>query len=224
MLIERISCHHTGHLPNSAIDKRTRPVCPELEQKIIYWIQLGVKTDVILINAHKWAHSNGHYDIEDSAFIVTPSDIQNIRKKHLRTVHFDENDSLSVHKMATETYHEDVVLYQQYEFGENPLILVLQTKEMKEDLSKSTSKMIFMDATNSVNKYGFPLWSLLVANEFGRGVPVAHIIASQESTAVLAKALTALKHNCGFKPRFVYMKWFYLRGCICTFAIYQRIH
>ena len=201
VLIERVNGNHVGHILDSGPDKAIRQVCPELEQKIRSWIELGVKSDVILVNSHRWARENGVYDIEDAQFVVTPSDIKNIRKKYLRSVRFDENDSTSLHNMVTETFKGDVIYYQRYIFGEQPLILVLQSDEMKQDLSECSSKMIFMDATNGVNKYGYPLWSILVANKFGRGVPVAHIIASSETEDIIATALSALKTKVGLNPR-----------------------
>ena len=157
----------------------------------------------MLVQAHKRALSNGHYDLEDGSYIVTPADIKNIRKKYLRSIRTDDSDAVSLDKLVTDTYKDQVLLYQTYVHLTQPLILVLQPEEMREDLSKCTSRTVFMDATNSVNKYGYPLWSLLVVSEFGCGVPVAHIIASEETEKVIRVALTALKDKTELNPRFV---------------------
>ncbi|XP_067222250.1 uncharacterized protein [Chanodichthys erythropterus] len=58
-----------------------------------------------------------------------------------------------------------------------------------------------MDATHGVNQYGFPLFTLVVRDSHGHGIPVAYIILGNEKQATLQLALEKLKPTFSVAPR-----------------------
>ncbi|EFN58954.1 hypothetical protein CHLNCDRAFT_50501 [Chlorella variabilis] len=46
-------------------------------------------------------------------------------------------------------------------------------------------RLVFMDATFGVNKYGYPLYALVVQDESGRGVPVSFMVCSSDTAEVV---------------------------------------
>ncbi len=192
-IIERLKDSHTGHDPSECVDKHKSPIDPELKQLIRKWLKIGVRPENVWTLAIQWAEERGHLDVHDRRYYVTPQDVKNIRDCLLRETRMDKNDAVSVEKLLTTEYKEETVFYQNYEKNRKPFIAVLQSDSMKENMKKYGQSTVFMDATNSVNQYSFPLYTLLVKDEFGRGKPVAHIIVSDESQDTLILALTKLR-------------------------------
>ena len=58
-------------------------------------------------------------------------------------------------------------------------------------------KFVAVDATHSTTKYGFKLITLMVKDESGRGVPVAHCISDKEDTNALHVFFKELRKKCG---------------------------
>lgn len=61
--------------------------------------------------------------------------------------------------------------------------------------------VLFMDATNSVTQYGYPLFVICCRDEAGYGVPVAFIITSSEEEQVLVTALKHFRETTNICPR-----------------------
>ncbi len=81
------------------------------------------------------------------------------------------------------------------------LIIVLQTELMRENLKNHGSNIVFFDATHCVNQYSFPLFTLLVRDGHGHGLPVAYIITSSETQETLKLALQKLRPVFPKPPR-----------------------
>jgi hypothetical protein len=64
-----------------------------------------------------------------------------------------------------------------------------------------------MDAVFGTTKYGYPVLTLVVRDEFGHANPVAMCITSQENSNVWAEFLNEALHTAGLDP------------CSCTFMI-----
>ncbi len=192
-IVETYSGLHSGHDVTHDSDCHHSTIDPELKAKIMEWLQIGIKPMSAWMLAIKWAGDNGHTDINDRAFFPTPNDVKNIRDGILKKTQLDKDDATSVDEMLKSLYESDVIFYQRYEKGKSPFVAVLQSEAMKENFRKYGSSTVYMDATNSVNSYGFPLFSLLVKDKHGRGVPICHIIVSDEDQATLTLALKKLR-------------------------------
>lgn len=71
---------------------------------------------------------------------------------------------------------------------------------MKDNLQEYGRYIVFMDATHGVNQYGFPLFTLLVRDSHGHGIPVAFIILGIEKQDTLQLALEELKPTFSVPP------------------------
>ncbi|XP_076144083.1 uncharacterized protein LOC143126043 [Alosa pseudoharengus] len=90
---------------------------------------------------------------------------------------------------------EHVLFYQPYTSYQE-LIILLQS-----NLDKYGKQLVFVDTTHCVNQYDFPLLTLLVRDDHGRGVPVAYAIVSNECQSTLEKALAQLSKQFLCPPR-----------------------
>ena len=106
--------------------------------------------------------------------------------------------------MVTGELSSHILCYQQYVCGQQPLILALQNETMKHATESYGRNMVFIDATGQTNMYGFPLWTLLVMDYHGKGLPVGYIIASKETEALLTVALHRFRSSWKFCPRLVF--------------------
>ena len=192
-LVETYSGLHSGHDVASDQDCHHSTIDEELKEKIVEWFGMGIKTMSVWMLAIKWAGDNGHTDINDRKYFPTPNDVKNIRDKVLKQTQMHPDDATSVDEILNSLYQSDVIFYQQYQQGKSPFVAVLQSKEMKTNFERYGSSTVFLDATNSVNSYGFPLFTLLVKDQYGRGVPICHIIVSDEDQATLTLALKKLR-------------------------------
>ena len=61
---------------------------------------------------------------------------------------------------------------------------------------KNASKIVCLDSTHCTNKYKFKLITLMVQDEFGKGYPVAFLIASNEDEQSLYYFFEAIKSRC----------------------------
>ena len=69
----------------------------------------------------------------------------------------------------------------------------MQTEFQLEMLIQQGRSIVRVDATHCVTKYKLLLVTVLVADQFGEGLPVAFPIRSNETEETLIKFFTALK-------------------------------
>jgi len=79
---------------------------------------------------------------------------------------------------------------------DNLFLLGIQTKEQRDCLKTFANKIVCVDATHCTNQYGSQLLNLVVPDEFGKGYPVAHFIATRTDEQVLRFFFSAIKDNC----------------------------
>ena len=192
IILMRVNERHCGHDLDDVTDKHVNPINPILQTKIRKWLELGVKPDVILIQAHKWALENGYENVHDREYYVTPDDIKNIRKSFMISQQLDKNDAVSVQGLLSR-HKNNVIYYKEFISGKQDFILVIMTEKMQQRYVEYGKKVIYIDSTANTNDYGFPLCSLIVQDRFGRGVPAVHIICSTENQGSLITALEAVK-------------------------------
>ena len=73
------------------------------------------------------------------------------------------------------------------------LIIVICTQHQREILKLYGSRLVMLDFTGGVLKYGYPLGAIAIKNVMGKGEPVAFIISSGESAEVVTKCLEILQ-------------------------------
>ena len=61
----------------------------------------------------------------------------------------------------------------------------------------ANSHVVCVDSTHKTNGYDFPLITVLVADEFGEGYPVAWCISNREDKVVLIAFFEKLSEMCG---------------------------
>lgn len=203
IIVQRTSKEHNGHNATFEQEGHFQTVCPDLVKQIEEWISLGVKPDIILLEAHKWSRSHGHTNLNNRQYFVTPKDIENIRTCLVRQSHLDKDDAVSSAKLLTSHLKDNVVFFQPFSHKKD-LIIILQTPNMRENLHRHGKNIIFLDATHCVNQYNFPLYTLAIRDDHGHGVPVAFIVTSNEKEATLEIALQQLRRVCPTAPRYVY--------------------
>ncbi|KAI7790214.1 putative metabotropic glutamate receptor 7, partial [Triplophysa rosa] len=165
---KRIFTQHNGH-DSSEEDGHFQQIHPQLVDQIKKWITLGVKPDVILLQANEWSRAQGEANYHSREYFVTPEDIHNIRTTLLRGKHLDKDDCKSTDKLLlTGPFKDDVIFYQPLG-KDHDLIIVLQTELMRKDIQDHGSNIVFFDATHCVNQYSFPLFTLLVRDDHGHG-------------------------------------------------------
>lgn len=90
-------------------------------------------------------------------------------------------------------------------------MLVLSTPFLTRMLKTFGSRLVFMDATYGMIKYGYPLISIVVRDEYTNAVPVAFCIADHEDAATYEEFLRTVAevilNSFLFSPNF---KLFYL--------------
>lgn len=63
VIVQRTFSHHNDHDPQSQEDGHFQRICPEIITQIKERISLGVKPDIILLQAHTRSRSQGHSDL-----------------------------------------------------------------------------------------------------------------------------------------------------------------
>ena len=143
---------HSGHTPGDEGDKHLNNICLELKAKLFDYIKLGVKPDMILVHAHKWAQSNGHTDLHDRAFYVTPDDIANLTKQWRNKQQLHPNDSQSTHALLNPEngkFKDSTIYYQEWT-PDQPFIAVLQDGSMYKDMLEQCRSICFFEAMHQV--------------------------------------------------------------------------
>lgn len=200
VIVERIYNIHSGHDPTSSSEGHSEKISQELVKHIQDLISLGVKPDTILLKSHECSKEQGHTDVNNRAYFVTPKDIENIRTCMIRKNQQHKDDANSTTQLLEGPFKDCVIFYQPYS-PQTDLVIVLQTPSMRDHLQEYGRDIVFMDATHGVNQYGFPLFTLVVRDSHGHGIPVAYIILGNEKQATLQLALEKLKPTFSVAPR-----------------------
>ncbi|PKK75273.1 hypothetical protein RhiirC2_863342 [Rhizophagus irregularis] len=85
----------------------------------------------------------------------------------------------------------------------NPFICIIQTQEMRNSCKKINWDMCCLDATGSTNQYRWLLYSIIIGDEGGHGIPLAFMITSWESHEPITKFFEVLHITNGiaFSPK-----------------------
>ena len=122
------------------------------------------------LNERAAAMNGGSLEAASNArFSITPEQVYALGKQLRRENGFSlATDAAAVAALVAKYNRLGCVpLYQPYKEGgdrapEQPLVLVLQTPFQARMLEQFGRRVVFLDATGSTNKYGYPLYALVV--------------------------------------------------------------
>jgi MULE transposase domain len=131
--------------------------------------------------------------------------VENVRKRMLAKTRLDKNDVMAVEKLVKEL-GSDIVLYHHPQKSEGDIIiehlrLAICTQVQRSMVKEFGKEMIFMDAVFGLSRYGFPMLTLVVRDEFGHGFPAAYCITSTEDSAVWQEFLLAVLKEADLDPK-----------------------
>lgn len=99
VIVERLYTIHSGHDPSSSSEGHLENISQELVKHIQDLISLGVKPDTILLKSREWSKEQGHTDLNNRAYFVTPKDIENIRTCMIRKNQQHKDDATSTSRL-----------------------------------------------------------------------------------------------------------------------------
>jgi len=195
---------HMGHTPGEGEDWQWTGMPGELLAPATELLRAGLTPTQAQVELQKRAAA-GEYGpaAAAKAQFVSGSHIRNLKKKLLSESRVDANDVKAVKKLV-EAAGDDILYYceQEVEDGEvrANLRLAICPRFGREQLARSGRRLIFMDAVYGTTKYGYPMLTLVVRDEFGHACPVAMCIASAETADIWVEFLTAVLQSAGLDP------------------------
>ena len=142
--------------------------------------------------------------------LVTKQDIHNVKRQYnIDGMQRHRNDHTSVQAWVEECKTMDynpIVIFKQQgieqgeeidDVGEKDFLLGIQTEFQRDMLINFGNRVICMDTTYNTNMYDFHLITLLVLDEFGKGLPVLWAITNREDSSVLVQLLTHVQQRTG---------------------------
>lgn len=206
----RLIAEHNGH-SFAPEEGKVNNIDSELVSYIEYLSLQGQTVSDIIVKVGEWSKGRGHNDMRDRRFFPTPEDIAYHRRRTLAKTRLDANDASSVQKMCQGTIKDDILFFQNLsEAHQQPLIIVIQTNFMKDQLEKfAQNSTIFVDASyRGITSYGYAFYAVIARNDHGHGVPVAYVLTSKEDVQTLTLAFNKIKDasraNHQFIPRYVF--------------------
>ncbi|KAB0792267.1 hypothetical protein PPYR_14226 [Photinus pyralis] len=140
--------------------------------------------------------------------LITKKDIYNIKKSFQIDIvdglrHSD--DATSVALWVKECDKNNPVRFfkpqgsDDLEYGLNisDFCLIIMNSFQSDTLTKYASKFVCIDGTHGTNPYDFELTTVLVADEFGEGMPVAFMICNRKDTATYELFFNVIKNSSG---------------------------
>jgi hypothetical protein len=126
-----------------------------------------------------------------------------VQKVRRRGKALAKTDAAAVQHLVEGRYSEYVVHYQAYQperagpagdtLPEEPFTLVMAHLFQLRMLRAFGQQLVHLDATGGTNKNGFPLYCVLVVDEWGNGVPAGYMVTSSEGADVVTVFLQQLK-------------------------------
>ena len=157
-------------------------VCHEIKNEIKILIDIGIPDQRILRDLRK-----AYPDT-----LITLQDIANVRSNHCtNVVEFSKNDKVSC-QLYAQNYPDKIKLI---ECTDEKIVIIIQTQFQKDLLSQSNEDSVFgLDSTHCTTRYGFFLSNLhIIMRPNTPGIPVAHMVSSDEKGDTVKQFLNFLK-------------------------------
>ena len=171
-------------------------------REIAVKIREGVQRDRILDDIRQSVAEDLHRH-----HLTDRKDINNIEKAYgLDHIRRHMNDLQSVLAWIEEWKQDDEsnpILF--YKLQGEKAVVAVQTPLQKHMLQQFASNGVCCDTTHGTNAYDFSLTTLLVADEFGKGFPVAWCLSNHEDFTTMLIFFNEIRKNCGVQHSVFFM-------------------
>ncbi|XP_050517553.1 uncharacterized protein LOC126892122 [Diabrotica virgifera virgifera] len=163
-------------------------------------------------------------DIRESAPSGEMERVHLIEKKDLNNIVRDfsigyttkrhKNDAVSVQLWvkAMQLLENNPVLFyknseEDYEgvFDKNDFVLIIMTEFQKKSLISFGQDKICIDGTHGLNQYGFQLYTVVIVDEYGSGVPAAFCFSNRSDETLFQHFFQCIKDSVGLLSANVFM-------------------
>lgn len=160
----------------------------EIKQEVLFCFQQGWSFIAVRENLKL----RNDFNRRDS--LITDREIRRIENEYEKTKYaLNENDVLSTIEWAKRLEDTKQFLY----FDPKPSSFELAfVTNIGRSVIKKCNKLICLDSTHQTTAYNYSLFSIVTQNEYGHGVPVAHLICRNSKTETIKKFLLAFKEIC----------------------------
>lgn len=182
---------HYFHYPGSGEDKKYLPLTRENREQIAALLELGLKPMDIrsrLNDCARFALMKGppEQSLMDSlrrSRHITLDDVNNVRRTLQEQCKLASSDVKAVELLVERIRTMDgYVVHYTRDAEMGTMQLILSTPFQLRMLRTFGKELVFADAAYGVNKYGYPLQTLLVRDDHGNGVPIAFSITHTENS------------------------------------------
>lgn len=150
--------------------------------------------------------------------LIEKKDLNNIKRDFCidRTYKLHDNDAISVRLLVQslrEKGNKETILFYK-EVGEscskgiletNDFVLIIMTEFQESQLLEFGSQKICIDGTHGLNSYSFQLYTIMVVNSYGSGIPVAFCFSNRADTKLFRLYFDCIKSRTGLIKPDVFM-------------------
>ena len=196
VLVEYFTCH------NNTVNLCHLIMPENIRSSIAMKLQEGVSVDKIIDQIRDTILGLGRESL------ATKQDIRSIaRSFNVEGISKHPSDAISanlwVQELRSAEQFGPVVLYKPQGiepvtnsmFGKDDFVLIIKTPFQRDMMRKFGNCAICIDSTHGTNQYSFPLTTIIVIDEYGKGVPIAWMVSNHEDTNVLTKFFKHLKER-----------------------------
>ncbi|XP_050501349.1 uncharacterized protein LOC126881240 [Diabrotica virgifera virgifera] len=130
------------------------------------------------------------------------------------TIKRHKNDAVSVQlwvKAMQLLENNPVLFYKNSEeddevvFDKNDFVLIIMTEVQKKSLISFCQDKICIDGTHGLNQYGFQLYTIVIVEEYGSGVPAAFCFSNRSDETLFQHFFQCIKDSVGLLSPNVFM-------------------
>ena len=207
-----IHSKHTGHKEGSSGDLLWLPTHPTVVQAIAHYARSGVSRRAM----YNLVHNVGSKVVKelglevqsdlDARFFPSGRRISNLVDATERSLRLDNVDQNAVEKLADALNKENTkncIFQRSSGMDGRRALFVYQSDFQKHMMQRYGDVLCCLNATYKTNKYGYPLFLVVVITNHMHGMPVGMFFVEEETTEMITTALAALAHwNPNWKPMY----------------------
>lgn len=200
-----------------------------------------------IVCQRQWAEKDQFPILENARRDIGIADIERISTRLIKGNKLDENDITATECHIDHLEKKGAILWRQKQVVQRSTTNKSKFEVVKhfevgimtdfgaEMLRRRGNEMVFLDATSGLNKYGYPMITLLVVDEFREVVPVAFAIVGSENKITVAKFLELVRNKVGGdfqfntvmmdqgKAQIAACKQLNIKYLLCCFHLYQDL-
>ncbi|KAK5648070.1 hypothetical protein RI129_002962 [Pyrocoelia pectoralis] len=155
----------------------------------------GVSFQRVLDDARNSALSDSSDVNVKRLHLLEQKDLHNIKRdygiNHSMKLH--DNDAISVMLWVTKMskYEDNPVLY----YKDDDFILIIMSHYQEEKFLEFGKSNVCVDGTHGLNSYNFQLFTILIIDNYGSGMPVAFCFSNREDTLLFVHYFNCIKNK-----------------------------